>query len=120
MRNLNELNEYRAVEVEKELTNGRTGDHENGCFIIPCPLTGKKLKVIASIGMGWEHVSVSLNVRIPKWNEMEYIKRKFFKENETVMQLHVPSSDHINIHPNCLHLWKPIGVEIPRPPGLMV
>ncbi len=23
------------------------------------------------------------------------------------LQLHVPKSQHINAHPNCLHLWKP-------------
>jgi hypothetical protein len=36
------------------------------------------------------------------------------------MELHVPIAEHINLHPNCLHLWRPQDVEIPRPPAYMV
>jgi hypothetical protein len=32
------------------------------------------------------------------------------------MQVHVPASEHINIHPYTLHLWRPLLLEIPRPP----
>jgi hypothetical protein len=48
------------------------------------------------------------------------MKRLFFREDETAMQLHVPATDHINCHPHCLHLWRPTEVEIPRPPAIMV
>jgi len=51
---------------------------------------------------------------------MEFVRRRFFRDDETVMQLHVPVSEHINAHPNCLHLWRPQQLEIPRPPGWMV
>jgi hypothetical protein len=33
------------------------------------------------------------------------------------MQLHVPLVDHINTHPNVLHLWRPRDAEIPLPPS---
>lgn len=78
------------------------------------------LRVIASSGEGWDHVSVSLPGRCPNWPEMEYVKRLFFKDSEAAMQLHVPPDDHINCHPNCLHLWRPLKGEIPRPPAILV
>ena len=78
------------------------------------------LRVIFSWGMGWDHVSVSYEDKTPTWLEMEAVKRCFFKDTETVMQLHVPPSDHINYHPFCLHLWRPQRVKIPRPPSIMI
>jgi hypothetical protein len=81
---------------------------------------GSKLLVLASYGFGWDHISVSLKHRCPNWPEMEHVKRMFFLDHETVMQLHVPTEEHINNHPYCLHLWRPHNVEIPRPPALMV
>jgi len=68
----------------------------------------------------WDHVSVSRANRCPNWPEMEHVKRLFFQDTETAMQLHVPAADHINNHPYCLHLWRPHGVEIPRPPAIFV
>lgn len=119
MKDLNALNKYRLRDNEIALY-GVDGNHENGLFLIHCRLTNKYLKVIASVGEGWEHVSVSTPSRCPTWPEMDFIKRLFFEDTETVMQLHVPVSDWINNHPYCLHIWKPIGLEIPRPPQYMV
>ena len=78
------------------------------------------LHVIASWGQGWDHVSVSRDDRAPTWEEMEIVKHIAFWADETAMQLHVPQRDHINCHPNCLHLWRPQAVRIPRPPDWMV
>lgn len=64
----------------------------------------------------WEHVSVSLQDRTPTWEEMSYIKDLFWREDECVFQFHPPKKDYVNFHPNCLHLWKPLLVEIPLPP----
>lgn len=65
----------------------------------------------------WEHVSVSTRNRTPNWYEMDFIKDLFWAETETVMQLHVPKSEHRNLHPHVLHLWRPRNCEIPRPPA---
>jgi hypothetical protein len=65
------------------------------------------LRIIASWTGGWDHVSVSLPNRCPTWEEMEKVKRAFFKETEYAMQLHVPPSEHRNYHPYCLHIWRP-------------
>ncbi len=84
------------------------------------------LRIMASDGkdwppefgpVAWEHVSVSLANRCPTWGEMDFVKSGFWEPEETVIQLHVPRSQHLNFHPNCLHLWRPLGgVEIPLPP----
>lgn len=97
------------------------GDEGNGCFIIKCPATNADLIIIASNGEGWDHVSVSSRNRCPNWTEMDYIKRMFFKPEECVIQYHVPEADHhINVHPYCLHLWRPQNEKIPTPPKDMV
>lgn len=115
MRNLRELDKFR-VNV-REL--GHPGDHTCGAFIVPAP-TGAKMRCVASVFDGWDHVSVSLPNRCPRWEEMSFIQRKFFLPTEHAMQLHVPAKDHINVHPYCLHLWRPHDVAIPLPPIYMV
>ena len=120
MRNLRLLDAYRDASPRVLALYGDAGDHASGVFRVPSPTGGQPLVVIASTGEGWDHVSVSLPNRCPNWPEMEHIKRLFFREDETAMQLHVPPSDHISVHPNCLHLWRPQADAIPRPPGWMV
>lgn len=115
MRNLHILgiHKYRVV------TRLGVGDETCGTFIVPSPIDGQQLRIIASSGAGWDHVSVSRAKRCPNWPEMEHVKRLFFGD-EVVMQLHVPSADHVNLHEFCLHLWRPQEQEIPRPPAWMV
>lgn len=83
---------------------------------------GATLAVIASSGeeTGWEHVSVSLPNRCPSWTEMAMVKESFWEDHETVLQLHPPRSEYVNNHPFCLHLWRPVAVEIPLPPRILV
>ena len=76
--------------------------------------------VIASWSGGWEHVLVCPSNRPPDWDEMCAIKDMFWNDDEVVMQLHPAKSNYVNLMPNCLHLWKPIGQEIPVPPTLFV
>lgn len=89
-----------------------------GWYLIP--VRGTTVKVIASEGAGWDHVSVSTRHRCPTWEEMDHIRGLFFRDDETVMQLHVPRSAHINVHPFTLHLWRPHAATIPLPPRMMV
>lgn len=117
MRNLRLLDAHR---VSGQALWGWDGDETCGAFRLPSPIDGQPLQVVASSGEGWDHVSVSRSNRCPNWPEMEFIKRRFFKDDETAMQLHVPPEDHINNHPNCLHLWRPQNVPIPRPPAEFV
>ena len=48
------------------------------------------------------------------------IKSMFFEDDEVVMQLHPKKTEYVNNHNYCLHLWKPIGKEIPTPPSILV
>src|SRR3954471_23811926 len=91
---------------------------DGGAFVIK--RNGSLLRIIASHGYGWDHVSVSLEHRTPSWAEIEHVKRLFFKDDETVMQLHVPTTEHISFHPYTLHLWRPQTLLIPVPPWWMV
>lgn len=96
-----------------------------GCFIIPRP--SGTLRVIATDGdykaaglssdYAWEHVSVSLVDRCPSWEEMDFVKDLFWSPDECVVQYHVPKKDHINRFPYCLHLWRPLEAQLPRPPA---
>jgi len=91
-----------------------------GAFVMPSPIDNRQLRILASNGDGWDHVSVSLVNRCPRWSEMEHVKRAFFRDDEIAMQLHVPPRDHISLHPFCLHLWRPHEGAIPLPPPAMV
>lgn len=120
MRNLYLLDGYRVRHPRIKAYYGTYGDDTCGVFDVPSPIDKAPLRVIASIGAGWEHVSVSRPNRCPNWPEMSFVKGCFFTDLETVMELHVPRDDHVNDHPNCLHLWRPIDGIIPRPPKWMV
>ncbi len=96
-----------------------SGHGNNGAFM--CTVKhGQLLRVIASDGMGWEHVSVSRSDRCPTWEEMCQVKALFWDADDCVVQFHPPESDYVNNHPFCLHLWRQVGVEFPRPDALMV
>ncbi len=112
-----EIEKYRLKDgpFESDETYGN-----NGMFIILCKYTNKKLKVIASDQMNWEHVSVSLTDRTPLWKEMCFIKDLFWSEEETVIQYHPKKSEYVNNHENCLHLWKPLRGNILYPPSVLV
>lgn len=105
------------------------GESTWGSFLLPGP-KGDRLRVVVGDGVeweeaglplpAWEHVSVSLKTRTPTWAEMEWVRELFFADDELVLQFSVPRAQHINIHEHVLHLWRPIGVEIPLPPPVCV
>lgn len=110
-----------------------SGDEIGMCGAFQIPLKGRAQAVVVSSNGApyteWEHVSVHVRYRntkgkwierTPTWEEMSQIKKLFWDNDETVMQLHVPASDHINVHNHCLHLWKPLNAEIPVPPKALV
>lgn len=111
--------------VEPFRIDGPPGTN-SGAFVIR--YQSARLRVVASDGMGWDHVSVSLATRCPTWQEMCRIKGLFFKDEEVVMQIHPAKSDYINVHEYTLHLWRPqskaegeqMPNPIPLPPKVMV
>lgn len=105
------------------IRDGRLGSTDemgnNGAFEITLKHS-QKVFVIAGDGWGWEHVSVSRTDRCPTWDEMCQIKALFWDGEDCVIQYHPPESQYVNVHARCLHLWRPIGVELPQPPSIMV
>ena len=121
MRDLHELDRWRITDP-KDLghTGGWAGDEAHGAFVVPSPIDGQRMVVIASNSEGWDHCSVSRKNRVPNWAEMSAIHRLFFQPDEVAMQLHLPPSQHINVHPFVLHLWRPHTETIPLPPRRFV
>jgi hypothetical protein len=122
MKDLRELDRYRSAIDEARVLRGQPNlsPSTGGVFRIRLKTSSSPFLIIVSNTEGWDHVSVSLPTRCPTWDEMEFIKRKFFRDDETVMQLHVAVADHRSFHPYCLHLWRPQNIAIPLPPGNMV
>jgi hypothetical protein len=92
----------------------------NGLFILWYKKT--KLFCIASDGLGWEHVSVTLKTfkKAPTWSMMCYVKSKFWGPEDCVIQFHPPKKEYVNIYEGCLHLWRKSGVNIETPDQTMV
>ena len=96
-----------------EFDRYRYGDWENVFYI-------GELRAIVTTHNGWDHVSVSLPDRCPTWEEMSQIKRLFFQPKEWAVEYHPPVDDNVNVHPYCLHLWRPQQRELPKPDPKMV
>jgi hypothetical protein len=123
---LNPFRNRNHPQFKTEDTDGMTG-----YFVIPVAEDAWAL-TIASPGnelMPWEHVSARIGYkkyhgkmaeRLPTWDEMCLLKEIFWDNDECVMQLHPKESDYVNQHPLVLHLWKPVGMEIPTPPKVAV
>lgn len=114
--------------AEKGRVNGRDGrvsSHGDtyGEFVLVHP-SGSVLFVIAADGLDtrFDHVSVSVRKenRCPTWEEMCWVKGLFWEPEECVIQYHPPKSEYVNHHPFVLHMWKPLDVDIPRPPTICV
>jgi len=71
---------------------------------------------------GWEHLSISVagSKRNPTWDEMCMFKDIFFKEDEPCVEYHPRKEDYINLHPYCLHIWRPLESELPIPDKKLV
>jgi hypothetical protein len=99
-------------------------DGNNGAFMIVSPEPGWSLVVICSDDEGWEHVSVHAfrgeKLRTPNWREMCAVKDLFWDGEDEVVQYHPKRSEYVNLHQHTLHLWRPIGVEFPRPDAALV
>lgn len=113
MKELAQIKKMIAATITEEGDDGLSGIYETG---------GKRFRYVFSYGGGWEHCSVSIkgHKRCPTWEEMCMFKDIFWLEDETVIQIHPAKSQYVNTHKYCLHLWKPIDKEIPKPPKSFV
>lgn len=105
----------------------RMGDYASrpgdsfGAFLMPGPC-GEALTVIAVDGKdtGWEHVSVSTKRRIPNWQEMCFVKNRFWEPEDCVVQFHPPHSKYVNNYSVVLHMWRWTDGDFPQPPEILV
>lgn len=108
--------------MEYHIKTGNLGSDDNygnnGAFSVP--FESFMFHVIASDGMDWEHVSVSLPNRTPNWREMCFMKDLFWDYEDCVVQYHPPKSEYVNNHNFTLHLWKPMKEKVPIPPSILV
>lgn len=100
------------------------GAGNNGAFAMPSPIRDRTLWLIASDGLGWEHVSVHAEEkkrsRTPVWTEMCRVKESFWDDEDVVVQFHPRRSEYVNCHEHTLHLWRPTDIALPTPDPLMV
>ncbi len=94
-------------------------------------ISGKWLNFIFSNQLGWEHLSISMPNKTPSWEQMCRMKDIFWNEDETCIEYHPAKSQYVNMHPHCLHIWKPVFNEdfineqesnenFPVPPHILV
>lgn len=113
-------------ELEKHrIRVGQFGSSEidgfNGMFMIP--IYGEIFRVIASDGLGWQHVSVSKHNRpnrVPNHDHLCKIKELFWGRDVWCCHFYPPQSQYVNNHPGCLHLWRPTREFLPTPPAELV
>lgn len=70
----------------------------------------KQMRVIISYakyddGRLWYHVSVSHRKRMITYDELVYIKRHWVGDDHKAIMVLPEKEKHVNIHPNCLHLF---------------
>jgi hypothetical protein len=129
LKDLRTLDAFRDHAWERKIARGAPFDpRDAGAFQIPSPVDGQPLRCMVSAARNsppgfppWDHVSVSRADRAPNWQEMDAVYGLFFEADEVAVQFHVPTSDHVNHHPHCLHIWAWHGFEpMPTPPSIMV
>jgi len=116
MKTLDEIAGIPGLQIFQTGEDGGTGL----LFEIDPSRPNRRAGVVWSNGGGWDHVSVSFPSRCPTWNEMCRVKQLFFRPDEVVIEYHPAESEYVNMHPFCLHLWRPQEDMIPTPPSWMV
>ncbi len=136
-------NQFRVRNARNSMYNSTDADGNNGYFSIkkavgkPYGIRDKHgnlrkgvqkgqsfrlFLILASDGLGWEHVSISIvgnRKELPAWDEMCYIKDLFWDDTDVVVQYHPSKEEYVN-NANVLHMWSPTDVDIPTPPPVLV
>ena len=85
------------------------------------PVSRKRYWCKFTKAQGWEHVTVAgVNHKVPDWDIMCKVKDIFWNEEECCIEYHPRKSQYINNNEYCLHIWRPLGVELPEPPTILL
>lgn len=116
MKELKEFEKYRIPDIadmffKKDVMGKFIIPFENGTF-----------EVTASNYMGWDHISIVVitkngMARIAASEEIERLKKMFFGDEVTI-EVHPKKKDYINIDEVMLHVWRPLGKDLPLPPAV--
>lgn len=79
----------------------------------------------ASTDFGWDHIALRKIVKMerssvevtPIANEVEYIKKLFFRD-EVAIEVHPKKEDYVNLNHATLHLWRPNRNDLIMPPKI--
>lgn len=95
-------------------------EHVSATAIVAVP-TGRAIasmaRVSAGAGVGRQ---MRYSTAVPTWAEMCILKDLFWEREDLVVQFHPPESEYVNNHPSVLHLWRPVGEQLPAPPSILV
>ncbi len=86
------------VEIERRIDGSAWFNKALGLYVIESCATEKD-------GKKWYHVSLSRKSRLPSYEDMKLVKDHFIGKQNQAIQVFAPESEHVNIHPYCLHLW---------------
>lgn len=64
-------------------------------------------------GRWWHHVSMSRAKRMPTYDDMTRVKKLFLGGDAWAVQVFPKASEHVNIHPYCLHLFSTTDPVLP-------
>lgn len=53
----------------------------------------------------WIHVSYSRPGKMPSYADLVLVKDRFIGAARSAISVHPPKSEHVSLHPYCLHLW---------------
>jgi len=65
----------------------------------------------------WKHASLTMaRAELPSWGDISMMKNDFFGRDAYAIQILPPSSEYVNAHKYCMHLWQYLdGLKWPIP-----
>ena len=87
------------------------------------PVTRKRYWCKFTKAFGWEHLAITPQPqrnKVPEWDVMCKVKDIFWDEEECCVEYHPRKSQYINNNEVCLHIWKPLNIELPEPPTILL
>lgn len=60
---------------------------------------------VESDRLRWLHASIARPASMPTYADMVFLHKHGIGSDRKAFQVFAPSSEHVNIHPYCLHLW---------------
>lgn len=66
----------------------------------------KKFVVLQSVDNGLHHISISHPHRLPRWEEIKWVREKYGDPSKFYAMVLPPEEFYVNLHQFCMHLWE--------------